>query len=100
EENVRFDGGLRNQLRRRAVDACEPVAVAALVEFAVEDAHDGRGEHVGGEGLRSEGALHTVKGPCRVQPADVADEALVTVDELLPAGADRHMARGSPDVRE
>src|SRR6185436_8249562 len=98
EEDVGLDCGLRNQLRAGAIDAGEAVAGAALVELTVEDADDRRREDIRGEDLRPEGGLDAVERARRVQPADVSDEPLLTVDELLAAGANRDRSRRCTDV--
>ena len=85
--------GASSHRRRRTV------AVAALVELVVEDAHDRRGEDVDLERLRRAGSrLPPSNVRAGVQPADVADQALLAEGQLLPADATATGACGGADV--
>ena len=84
-EHVRLGCPLGQDPAAADVSAGEAVAVAALVELAVENANDGRREQIDLRRLGLEGHSRGVERAARVDPVGVADEALVAERDLLTA---------------
>src|SRR5262245_26793508 len=94
-EHERFDRGLRYERAGRRIHACEAIAIAALVEFIRQAAHQRGAEDVGLKRLRSQDDARGIPRASGVHPREMAKQPLLAEGELLASETKRDRRLGA-----